>query len=82
MPFFFFLNKNPQNPLVFARVLVDWLKAKFTGGKTWKKTASDIEGRIQTLTLFNSPGMQGSRSIKVSVCIKVGENNFIIPNRP
>ncbi|XP_049672643.1 germinal-center associated nuclear protein isoform X2 [Accipiter gentilis] len=53
------------------RVLVDWLKAKFTGGKTWKKTASDIEGRIQTLTLFNSPGMQGSRSIKVSVCIKV-----------
>uniref|UniRef100_A0A8C0AS65 Germinal-center associated nuclear protein n=1 Tax=Buteo japonicus TaxID=224669 RepID=A0A8C0AS65_9AVES len=53
------------------RVLVDWLKAKFTGGKTWKKTASHIEGRIQTLTLFNSPGMQGSRSIKVSVCIKV-----------
>uniref|UniRef100_A0A663EWI2 Germinal-center associated nuclear protein n=1 Tax=Aquila chrysaetos chrysaetos TaxID=223781 RepID=A0A663EWI2_AQUCH len=53
------------------RVLVDWLKAKFTGGKTWKKTASHTEGRIQTLTLFNSPGMQGSRSIKVSVCIKV-----------
>ncbi|XP_052647772.1 germinal-center associated nuclear protein isoform X1 [Harpia harpyja] len=53
------------------RVLVDWLKAKFTGGKTWKKTALHTEGRIQTLTLFNSPGMQGSRSIKVSVCIKV-----------
>uniref|UniRef100_A0A8B9MIW2 Germinal-center associated nuclear protein n=1 Tax=Accipiter nisus TaxID=211598 RepID=A0A8B9MIW2_9AVES len=53
------------------RVLVDWLKAKFTGGKTWKRTASHVEGRIQTLTLFNSSGMQGSRSIKVSVCIKV-----------
>ncbi|XP_009990687.1 PREDICTED: germinal-center associated nuclear protein, partial [Tauraco erythrolophus] len=53
------------------RVLVDWLKAKFMGDKSWKKNASHIEGRIQTLTLFTSPGMQGSRSIKVSVCIKV-----------
>ncbi|KAM6397232.1 germinal-center associated nuclear protein isoform 2-T2 [Pluvialis apricaria] len=53
------------------RVLVDWLKAKFMGDKSWKKNASHTEGRIQTLTLFNSPGMQGSRSIKVSVCIKV-----------
>uniref|UniRef100_A0A8C4XMZ3 Germinal-center associated nuclear protein n=1 Tax=Falco tinnunculus TaxID=100819 RepID=A0A8C4XMZ3_FALTI len=53
------------------RVLVDWLKAKFMGDKSWKKTALHTEDRIQTLTLFNSPGMQGSRSIKVSVCIKV-----------
>ncbi|NXT92213.1 GANP protein, partial [Anhinga rufa] len=53
------------------RVLVDWLKAKFKGDKTWKKNASCTEGRIQTLTLFNSLGMQGSRSIKVNVCIKV-----------
>lgn len=67
---------------MFARVLVDWLKAKFMGDKSWKKNASHTEGRIQTLTLFNSPGMQGSRSIKVSVCIKVGDNNFMIPNRP
>uniref|UniRef100_A0A8B9CDN1 Germinal-center associated nuclear protein n=1 Tax=Anser brachyrhynchus TaxID=132585 RepID=A0A8B9CDN1_9AVES len=53
------------------RVLVDWLKTKFIGDKSWKKNASCAEGRIQTLTLFNSPGMQGSRSIKVSVCVKV-----------
>ncbi|KAM6080289.1 germinal-center associated nuclear protein [Theristicus caerulescens] len=53
------------------RVLVDWLKAKFMGDKSWKKNASHTEGRIQTLTLFNSPGMQGSRSVTVSVCIKV-----------
>ncbi|XP_075009937.1 germinal-center associated nuclear protein isoform X2 [Calonectris borealis] len=54
------------------RVLVDWLKAKFMGDKSWKKNASHTtEGRIQTLTLLNSPGLQGSRSIKVNVCIKV-----------
>ncbi|XP_030309809.1 germinal-center associated nuclear protein [Calypte anna] len=53
------------------RVLVDWLKAKFMGDKSWKKNAPYIKGRIQTLTLFNSPAMQGSRSIQVSVCIKV-----------
>uniref|UniRef100_A0A8B9E8R3 Germinal-center associated nuclear protein n=1 Tax=Anser cygnoides TaxID=8845 RepID=A0A8B9E8R3_ANSCY len=53
------------------RVLVDWLKTKFIGDKSWKKNASCAEGRIQTLTLFNSPGMQGSRSVKVSVCVKV-----------
>ncbi|XP_009889707.1 PREDICTED: germinal-center associated nuclear protein [Charadrius vociferus] len=53
------------------RVLVAWLKAKFMGDKSWKKNASCTEGRIQTLTLFNSPGMQESRSIKISVCIKV-----------
>ncbi|XP_064308297.1 germinal-center associated nuclear protein [Phalacrocorax carbo] len=53
------------------RVLVDWLKAKFKGDKSRNKNASHTEGRIQTLTLFNSLGMQGSRSIKVSVCIKV-----------
>ncbi|KAM6307478.1 germinal-center associated nuclear protein [Aegotheles albertisi] len=53
------------------RALVDWLKAKFVGDKSWQKNASRTEGRIQTLTLFNSPGMQGSRSIQVSVCIKV-----------
>ncbi|NXT48335.1 GANP protein, partial [Pluvianellus socialis] len=52
-------------------VLVDWLKAKFLGDKSWKKNASHTEGRIQTLTLFNSPGMQGSRNIKVGVCVKV-----------
>uniref|UniRef100_A0A8B9IM81 Germinal-center associated nuclear protein n=1 Tax=Anser cygnoides TaxID=8845 RepID=A0A8B9IM81_ANSCY len=44
---------------------------KFIGDKSWKKNASCAEGRIQTLTLFNSPGMQGSRSVKVSVCVKV-----------
>ncbi|NXS57900.1 GANP protein, partial [Brachypteracias leptosomus] len=54
-----------------SRVLVDWLKAKFVGDKSWKKNTLCTEGRIQTLTLFNSSGMQGSRSIKVSVCIKV-----------
>ncbi|KFP45216.1 Germinal-center associated nuclear protein, partial [Chlamydotis macqueenii] len=53
------------------RVLVDWLKAKFMGDKSWKKSTSHTEGRIQTLALFSSPSMQGSRSIKVSVCIKV-----------
>ncbi|XP_014804692.1 PREDICTED: germinal-center associated nuclear protein, partial [Calidris pugnax] len=53
------------------RVLMDWLKAKFMGDKSWKKNASHTEGRIQTLTLFNSPGMQGGRSINVSVCVKV-----------
>ncbi|KFQ70867.1 Germinal-center associated nuclear protein, partial [Phaethon lepturus] len=53
------------------RVLVDWLKAKFMGDKICMKNASHTEGRIQTLALFNSPGMQESRSIKVSVCIKV-----------
>ncbi|NXX92254.1 GANP protein, partial [Centropus bengalensis] len=53
------------------RVLVDWLKVKFMGDKSWKKTTSHKEDRIQTLTLFNSPGMQGSRSIKISVCVKV-----------
>ncbi|NXX12208.1 GANP protein, partial [Podargus strigoides] len=53
------------------RVLVDWLKAKFMEDKSLKKKAPHTEGKIQTLTLFNSPGMQGSRSVKVSVCIKV-----------
>ncbi|KAK2532034.1 Mcm3ap [Columba livia] len=53
------------------RILVDWLKAKFMGDKSWKKTDSHTEGKIQTLTLFTSLGTQGSRSIKVSVCIKV-----------
>ncbi|NXG58602.1 GANP protein, partial [Hemiprocne comata] len=53
------------------RILVDWLKAKFMGDKSWKKNPPHAEGRIQTLTLFNSPGMRGSRSIQVSVCIKV-----------
>ncbi|XP_074766483.1 germinal-center associated nuclear protein isoform X2 [Athene noctua] len=53
------------------RVLLDWLKAKFMGDKNWKKNTSHTEGRIQTLTLFNSPGMQGSRNINISVCIKV-----------
>ncbi|NXQ91928.1 GANP protein, partial [Nyctibius grandis] len=53
------------------RVLVDWLKAKFMGDKSWKKNTSHTEGRIQTLTLCNSPGMQGSRSIEVCVCVKV-----------
>ncbi|XP_033921406.1 germinal-center associated nuclear protein [Melopsittacus undulatus] len=54
-----------------SRVLVDWLKTKFMGDKSWERNASHTEGRIQTLTLFSSPGMQGSRSIKVSVCVKV-----------
>ncbi|NXN07993.1 GANP protein, partial [Indicator maculatus] len=54
-----------------SRVLVDWLKAKFMGDKSWKENASHREGRIQTLTLYHSPGMQGSRSVQVSVCIKV-----------
>ncbi|XP_053925215.1 germinal-center associated nuclear protein-like isoform X2 [Cuculus canorus] len=54
-----------------SRVLVDWLKVKFMGDKNWRKNTSHTENRIQTLTLFNSPGMQGSRSIKVGVCIKV-----------
>ncbi|NWS71701.1 GANP protein, partial [Crotophaga sulcirostris] len=53
------------------RVLVDWLKVKFMGDKSWKSNASHKEGRIQTLSLFSSPGMQGNRSIEVSVCIKV-----------
>ncbi|XP_061858231.1 germinal-center associated nuclear protein isoform X2 [Colius striatus] len=53
------------------KVLVDWLKAKFMGDKSWKKNSLHTEGRIQTLTLFNSAGMQGSRSIKISVCVKV-----------
>ncbi|KFP70792.1 Germinal-center associated nuclear protein, partial [Acanthisitta chloris] len=53
------------------RILVDWLKAKFMGDKICEKNASHSEGKIQTLTLFNSPGVQGSRSIQVSVCIKV-----------
>ncbi|XP_010172995.1 germinal-center associated nuclear protein-like, partial [Antrostomus carolinensis] len=53
------------------RMLVDWLKAKFIGDKSWKKNASQTEGRIQTLALCNSPGMQGSRTIRVSVCVKV-----------
>ncbi|NXF97869.1 GANP protein, partial [Eubucco bourcierii] len=53
------------------RVLVDWLKAKFIGDKDWKKNTSHKEGRIQTLTLYHSAGMQGSRSVQVSVCIKV-----------
>uniref|UniRef100_A0A8B9TXV1 Germinal-center associated nuclear protein n=1 Tax=Anas platyrhynchos TaxID=8839 RepID=A0A8B9TXV1_ANAPL len=51
-----------------ARILA---VTKFIGDKSWKKNASCTEGRIQTLTLFNSPGMQGSRSINVSVCVKV-----------
>ncbi|NXF74096.1 GANP protein, partial [Sclerurus mexicanus] len=51
-------------------ILMDWLKAKFMGDKICKNT-SHTEGRIETLTLFSSPGMQGSRSIQVSVCIKV-----------
>lgn len=77
------IKKKPQNSLfLFARILVDWLKAKFMGDKSWKKTDSHTEGKIQTLTLFTSLGTQGSRSIKVSVCIKVGENSFVIPNRP
>uniref|UniRef100_A0A8C5IV17 Germinal-center associated nuclear protein n=1 Tax=Junco hyemalis TaxID=40217 RepID=A0A8C5IV17_JUNHY len=53
------------------RILMDWLKAKFVGHRNCEKNASHAEGKIQTLTLFSSPGMQGTRSIKVSVCIKV-----------
>ncbi|XP_067994306.1 germinal-center associated nuclear protein isoform X1 [Melanerpes formicivorus] len=53
-----------------SRVLVDWLKAKFMGDKSWKKSASQKEGRIQTLTLYHSAGMQGRRSVQVSVCVK------------
>ncbi|NWU96975.1 GANP protein, partial [Upupa epops] len=53
------------------KVLMDWCKAKFVGDKSWKKSISQTEGRIQTLALFNSSGMQGDRSVKVSVCIKV-----------
>uniref|UniRef100_A0A803YH51 Germinal-center associated nuclear protein n=1 Tax=Meleagris gallopavo TaxID=9103 RepID=A0A803YH51_MELGA len=53
------------------RILIEWLKAKFLKDRSWKKTASCEEVRIQTLTLFNSSGVRGSRNIKVSVCIKV-----------
>ncbi|KAF4793689.1 Germinal-center associated nuclear protein [Turdus rufiventris] len=53
------------------RILMDWLKAKFMGHKSCEKSASHTECKIQTLTLFSSPGMQGGRSIEVSVCIKV-----------
>ncbi|XP_048808587.1 germinal-center associated nuclear protein [Lagopus muta] len=53
------------------RILTEWLKAKFMKDRSWKKTASCEEVRIQTLTLFNSSGVQGSRNIKVSVCVKV-----------
>ncbi|XP_053837932.1 germinal-center associated nuclear protein isoform X2 [Vidua macroura] len=53
------------------RILMDWLKAKFMGHRSDEKNASHTKGKIQTLTLFSSPGMQGTRSIKVSVCIKV-----------
>lgn len=42
------------------------------GDKSRKKSASHAEGRIQTLTLLNSSGTQGSRSVRVSLCIKVG----------
>ncbi|NXY88558.1 GANP protein, partial [Alcedo cyanopectus] len=52
-------------------LLVDWLKAKFMVDKGWKKNALQTEGKIQTLTLFNSSGIQGSRSVQVSVCVKV-----------
>ncbi|NXU55150.1 GANP protein, partial [Turnix velox] len=53
------------------RVLMDWLKAKFMGDKNWKEKTAHPEDRIQTLTLFNSSGMQGGRSMRVSVCVKV-----------
>ncbi|NWI88330.1 GANP protein, partial [Pitta sordida] len=56
-----------------SRILMDWVKAKFTGDKICEKNASHTEGRIQTLTLFSSPGMQGSRSINISVCVKVAQ---------
>ncbi|XP_032548670.1 germinal-center associated nuclear protein isoform X1 [Chiroxiphia lanceolata] len=55
------------------RILMDWLKAKFMGDKMCKKNTSHPEGRIRTLTLFSSPGMQGNKSIEVSVCIKVAQ---------
>ncbi|XP_025963226.2 germinal-center associated nuclear protein isoform X1 [Dromaius novaehollandiae] len=58
------------------RVLVDWLKAKFKGDKSWKKNTSHAEGRIQTLTIFSSPGVQGSRTINVNVCIKVAHGTL------
>lgn len=78
------LTTKPTKALffLFARILMDWLKAKFMGHKTCEKNISPTEGKIQTLTLFSSPGMQGSRSIKVSVCIKVGENNFMLSKSP
>lgn len=50
--------------------------------RSWKKTASCEEVRIQTLTLFNSSGVQGSRNIKVSVCVKVREGSLVTPGRP
>ncbi|NWH66049.1 GANP protein, partial [Geococcyx californianus] len=58
----------PDDP---SRVLMDWLKVKFMGDKSWKNNTSHMEGRIQTLSLFSSAGKQGSRSIEVSVCVKV-----------
>ncbi|KFW12699.1 Germinal-center associated nuclear protein, partial [Eurypyga helias] len=61
------------------RVLVDWLKAKFMGEKSWKNNTSHTEGRIQTLTLFSSPGMRGSRSVTVGVCIKVAHGALSAP---
>ncbi|XP_008944048.1 PREDICTED: germinal-center associated nuclear protein-like, partial [Merops nubicus] len=62
-----------------SRVLVDWLKAKFMGEKSWKKNTSPTEGRIQTLALFNSPGVRGSRSVQVSVCVKVAHGTLSDP---
>uniref|UniRef100_A0A8C3PXU5 Germinal-center associated nuclear protein n=1 Tax=Chrysolophus pictus TaxID=9089 RepID=A0A8C3PXU5_CHRPC len=64
-------NDDEYHFLLFARILIEWLKAKFMKDKSWKKTASCEEVKIQTLTLFNSSGIQGSRNIKVSVCVKV-----------
>ncbi|XP_068803799.1 germinal-center associated nuclear protein isoform X2 [Struthio camelus] len=58
------------------RVLVDWLKAKFMGDKSWKKNTSHVEGRIQTLTIYSSPGTRGSRTINVNVCIKVAHGTL------
>ncbi|NWY07443.1 GANP protein, partial [Nothoprocta ornata] len=54
-----------------SRILVDWLKAKFMGEESCKRNTLHAEGKIQTLTIFSSPGVQGSRTINVSVCIKV-----------
>ncbi|XP_074858216.1 germinal-center associated nuclear protein [Carettochelys insculpta] len=54
-----------------SRVLGDWVKAKFLGDKRSEDVSSSAEQRIQTLTLYNSLGMQGDRAVYVSLCIKV-----------
>ncbi|XP_043858360.1 germinal-center associated nuclear protein [Dromiciops gliroides] len=53
-----------------SRILVDWLKVKFMACEDVQNGACHSSEGIQTLTLLNTYGTKGNRTVWVNVCIK------------